>query len=525
MAERRIEVVISAADDYSAAMRKFNTALGDMDGAVAKSGRETDKLKRALGDLSSVNDWAAGGVKKLKNIFEGFAFGGALGLVSGGISAFTTMLIEAYQQSGMATEKLSSLNGELIQQATSWKQLTPAIGGTTAAVVEYYNARLRLAQFEGIQRKSEILEEISHHEQLQKNYEINAKAFPQRTELTRKALEHREAIAKLRMELTSLNTVEGLTELSVNKVQKALENASLKTPELKAPEGGGSLMAFVMGGLDMPELSEKVGFTGLELGKAFATSFAAGRRETENTPFTISGLDYNQKYVTMLENDRVYNEAYFAILDERYAREEAYEQGLLDMNLTFSEQRFAAEMAHEQQIMNMKFAAGNQSIALMQIVGQKSKALQMAALVAQKALAIAQVWIQTQVASSAALAPPPLGLGPVFGAPLAASVQLWGKIQMGLIAATGLAEAAMGGAGRAPSGVGGGGGVGALPIPAPNVAPEQKGTQYITVNLTALDPSTVDMDRIVEDNIAPALERLSGENGRNVILDIQVKGR
>src|SRR3990167_3832797 len=173
MTERRIETVISAVDDFSATMNRYNKALGESEGAAASAGRGTDKLSRQLDGLTSANDWAAGGVKKFKNILEGMAFGGALGLVSGGFSAFTEMLIEAYKTSGMTADKLSSLNGELVQQATNWKMIEPAVGGATSAVIDYYNARLNLAQFEGVQRIAEIQSEIKKQETLQKNYEIN----------------------------------------------------------------------------------------------------------------------------------------------------------------------------------------------------------------------------------------------------------------------------------------------------------------------------------------------------------------
>ena len=172
----------------------------------------------------------------------------------------------------------------------------------------------------------------------------------------------------------------------------------------------------------------------------------------------------------------------------------------------------------QDEIMGLKFAAANQAVALMHIVGQKSKALALAALVFQKGLAMAQVWIQTQTAASAALAPPPLGLGPVFGVPLAASIQLWGKVQMALIAATGIAEAAMGGGGSSgiggPSGVGGGGGVGAMPI-----APlqETKPSQNITVIIQNGMGDADYWKKITEENIVPAINDASERNVNLVV--------
>lgn len=55
--------------------------------------------------------------------------------------------------------------------------------------------------------------------------------------------------------------------------------------------------------------------------------------------------------------------------------------------------------------------------------------------VVSQGVAIAQAIIQSRAASMAALAPPPLGLGPVAGAPLAVATQTAGAVQAGLIAA------------------------------------------------------------------------------------------
>lgn len=75
---------------------------------------------------------------------------------------------------------------------------------------------------------------------------------------------------------------------------------------------------------------------------------------------------------------------------------------------------------------------------------------------------------------------------------------------------------------------GGSAGAGTPPIAGENITPPviadqfNRPTQEITVNISALDPSQVDWDKTIENNVVPALERLSGSDGRNVILDVQV---
>lgn len=520
-------------------MRKFNNAVGDMDGALASAGNATNKLQRQLSGLTDANDWAVGGVKKLKNIFEGFAFGGALGIVSGGMAAFTQLLIESYEGAGMAAEKLSALNSEIIQQATSWKQLTPAIGGTTAAVVEYYNARLRLAKFEGIQRKSEILEEISHHEQLQKNYEINAKAFPQRTELTRKALEHREAIAKLRMELTSLNTVEGLTELSVNKVNSALAatakagastqeafNPSFVLDRIRMTEEG---LKAAPPSLDVPLnlnwtlLSDTVG-----LSESFklAAEEELARLEQMGAPKALGQLGGPQQFdEALLLNTRL------QAITKHYEDRVDLMRQLGRSEAEINEIKNQQILAQDEQLAQLRLSLYQGTFGMMSntmqnltvVMGKEGGA----AFKAMKAFAIAETSIHTYRAAMgayAALAPIPV-VGPALAIAAATAATVAGMARVKQIQSMEPGGAATGstiGAGGTANPSYSGGSPTAYPVP---TRAEERGAQHITVNIQTLDPSSVNWDRMMEDNIKPALERLSGENGRNVELDIKVVKR
>lgn len=99
------------------------------------------------------------------------------------------------------------------------------------------------------------------------------------------------------------------------------------------------------------------------------------------------------------------------------------------------------EKRHHDIVLGMKLDAASQALSIMQQAAGDNKALAVAALVAQKALAVAQIMINTEVAASAALAPPPLGLGPVAGMALAAQVRAMGYVSMGLTVASGIMEA------------------------------------------------------------------------------------
>ena len=93
--------------------------------------------------------------------------------------------------------------------------------------------------------------------------------------------------------------------------------------------------------------------------------------------------------------------------------------------------------AQRQQLADQRIEAlGNIGDFLTTLAGE-SKGLAIAGLVIEQAAAIAGIVTSTLRASASALVPPPVGLGPVAGAPLAAAIQIGGAASVGAaIAAT-----------------------------------------------------------------------------------------
>jgi hypothetical protein len=123
-------------------------------------------------------------------------------------------------------------------------------------------------------------------------------------------------------------------------------------------------------------------------------------------------------------------------LDEQLAREQAA-----------ADERVRNEEKAQELITNARLSAANAAVGFLNVLGQKNKAAAVAAVALGKALSIAQAIQNTAVGVMAAYKIDPTGA-------LAARVAAMGKIQVGLIAATGLLQA-----GSIVSG-GGGGGVG-----------------------------------------------------------------
>lgn len=94
----------------------------------------------------------------------------------------------------------------------------------------------------------------------------------------------------------------------------------------------------------------------------------------------------------------------------------------------------------------------NNALGLLQVLGAQSKVAAMVGLVVQKGLAMAQTFISGKAAELRAMA----DLGPIAGPPMAAMIAGWTKVNMALIAATGLGQmASMGASPQAAGGTAG----------------------------------------------------------------------
>lgn len=183
----------------------------------------------------------------------------------------------------------------------------------------------------------------------------------------------------------------------------------------------------------------------------------------------------NESYVQRLDLARQF-------YDARLVTETEY-------NNLIQQQFFAHTIAMQQAAQNSAqmqlqatASAVQESVSLLGVFANKSKAAAIAAVALNKGLAIAQAIQNTAVAATRALAE----LGPIAGPPMAASIKAWGAIQVGLIAATGIAQAAgAGGGGSAPT-------AGARSnFDTPNISQVDDGSQSSgsTVFIEGIDPA------------------------------------
>ena len=207
---------------------------------------------------------------------------------------------------------------------------------------------------------------------------------------------------------------------------------------------------------------------------------------------------------------------------EEEARQSRYEGYRLDEErrvedgqrvIALAQNTFAQQKEIEMQKRAMQMTTWQLGAELLMTFAGQSKAAAIAVIAINKGLAIAQVVQSTSVAVMRAFAE----LGPIAGAPVAASMKLLGGIQVGLIAATGLMQAAnVGGGGAIP-------GSPANPISTTaggstsSFASGQQSTQVSKTEIHVTFTGNVMSREFVERDVAPVLKDLIDNSDVTII--------
>jgi len=207
---------------------------------------------------------------------------------------------------------------------------------------------------------------------------------------------------------------------------------------------------------------------------------------------------------------------------EEEARQSRYEGYRLDEErrvedgqrvIALAQNTFAQQKEIEMQKRAMQMTTWQLGAELLMTFAGQSKAAAIAVIAINKGLAIAQVVQSTSVAVMRAFAE----LGPIAGAPVAASMKLLGGIQVGLIAATGLMQAAnVGGGGASP-------GSPANPISTTaggstsSFASGQQSTQVSKTEIHVTFTGNVMSREFVERDVAPVLKDLIDNSDVTII--------
>lgn len=530
MAEtRKISIVISAEDDYSAKLRKFNEALSASGTAAGGLSNSTDKLTREFGKLGDISEHAYVGVKRLGGTLQTMVFAAAIG----GVSALTEAFIDYLKQSDLAQEKIDSLSNSVISQATAWKLLPDPMKAVTKESVELFNAQLKVLQLTADREIPNIERKIKTLKNLRAEAVQNKGIW---TEFGEIVGDNSLAIAIYDLEITELNKelktqqgFLGVQEASIKGVGAALTTAAKEAKEaLIAPSGTNFLTAFIAG--DFAYAAKKIEFDGLALGETYVAAVKWGMEKKKaelgvgTFVFSMPGIPsvspqvwfppppqmdaHVAAYNQMEELQNAFGAKSRGYYDELIAMHAKYADDVIDHELRKSDlQIYLAKnsFAYAANTMQNLFVATGKHHRAMFELG--------------KGFAIAQTAIDTYQASMAAykaLSGIPI-VGPALGATAAAAIVATGLARVREINSTQPGGGSISSGGTASPSYSGGS---PEAYPIPQRLEDPRPTQNITLIVQSLDPSSVNWDKLMEDNIKPALERLSGEG--NTFLNIKV---
>jgi hypothetical protein len=253
-----------------------------------------------------------------------------------------------------------------------------------------------------------------------------------------------------------------------------------------------------------------------------------------------AGAEFN-RYADQIDRIEEYN---ISAAEKERLREEAFWQHQQKMqqiaetgNQNYADYAQVRERLDMQILSSATQMAGNIAGAIGSMVGEQSDAYRVAFL-AQQGFALATSIINTQMAAVAALAPPPIGLGPVAGAPYAAAIEALGAANIGVIAGqtlTGLAGTFEGsylgggytGSGSRTGGIDGKGGFPAILHPDETVIDHKMGgstTNSSNVNQTIVMNVSGDVTARTRQEILKAMPMIRQQARQSVLQATQEGG-
>ncbi|TQQ59193.1 hypothetical protein [Vibrio cholerae] len=185
--------------------------------------------------------------------------------------------------------------------------------------------------------------------------------------------------------------------------------------------------------IEQLELSE------VELKKRGYDSIEAMRleyKERENEFYLTQQQEFEQRQEEAIQREI---DAFARKEDEKTRKAEAA-----------AKQRAATEQRLESQVFALKTQVAGQTLGLIADTAKQGSAIQKVAFAAQKVMAAYTVYQQGEIAAMAALAPPPIGLGPVAGATYAGVLRGMSKISAAMIMGQAIAGMAHSGISEIP---------------------------------------------------------------------------
>ncbi len=406
--------------------------------------------------------------RELKTVSDGVA--SKLEVIRTGLLTQSELAREAVQRDLDVLKKGQDLGILSAQQFTDMKL------GVERASQEKINA----VEIEGMRKQSALRISMLRFN-LQSEQDAENEAFQKRlADLNQRNAQGLVSISTFQSEKEQLEAAHqsNMAEISgrVFEAQKARSDANLAVIQASLQVSQDAETAAFQNKLAMLEKNRSLDLISLQTLNAMKEKFQ-GEHNIRMADLEWEALgQLQERAAAKLESIR------FSLLSEQEAENEAFQNKLLVLEenralqlisqQTFNSMKEQLEAVHQNKIANIEKKAGSGSVKLRQQIssqiigiirqlGSKSEAFAKAALVIEAVIAAKKIFIEGQVAAAAALVPPPVGLGPIAGQPLAAAILAATNVSAGLALASGALS--LGSFGNS-SGGSGGGAFGATPV-------------------------------------------------------------
>lgn len=421
-----------------ASLKKQSAEYGKLSNQIAGTKSFTDKLKDSLGQNSQVADKLTGGLASTASGIvtmtkSAIAFiATPIGLVVAALGAAIGALTAYFKGSEEGQDRLAKGTSVLSFVFEKLMNVVEEVGKVIADTIEFLgSAALKVVNFFAPQMGAMIQEAIkagSEIADLQDKIEADENALiVRRAEVNRQVAQLREQAIKQEGDAKRA-TIEEAIRLEKNLAETETQHANDKLAKIDKE------LAATKNATEEQKKARA---------EAFAELINQDAQAAESTLRFQKELEkLNDELVKQAENLALVNQAkeHAAGADNTLAETQIKQFDIQTKGITISEKfqkiavdktKVADQQAKSEQLVANQFTAQQAALsALSTTFGTASKLFKEGTL-AYQAIAIAQATIDTYRSAVAALAPPPVGLGPIFG-PFAAGVAI----------ATGLASVA-----------------------------------------------------------------------------------
>ena len=349
-----------------------------------------------------------------------------------------------------------------IQRQTADEFASAAAAGQGVLAVETKMLRERKASAEEAARTAEIQNRfLIEGAAIASRFAGEAEVMSQSLDGTKAAaagVKYQTQLAK--EQASGLNVAAGFVFDKLNGISGAIESAlpfadHLKTKLFAAGEAFFTALKVTSEGPGVDPLTAFGGFGAFKYGdpSTFSPDMAGGGADP-----LIGQLESVQNALMTQEEQQIASfqrqqETLQQALEQRLLTQQQYNELFQEAEFQHANAMAQIKQKETQMVTSAQTAMYSELGNLLGMFATKSKAAAIAQIAINKALSIASIIQNTAMAQVRALAE----LGPILGPPAAAKIAAFGKIQAGLVAATGFAQAA----GAGGSGGGGGGSFGA----------------------------------------------------------------